>query len=126
MGQVLVLGVPIGMEVNAQVAEQENRVGLCINTHLCQARKKPHQSAFGLETSLVWDIFGFTNPRAVGSELLWSGGRAPALCIPWSLSLLPCSGWDGEDAAASSSCQALGTAPGGGSFLGSPFHVKPG
>lgn len=75
MGQVLALGDPssgFGVAVSAQVAEQENRAGLCINTHPPAAgkEKKPHQSVFGLETSLVWDMFGFTNPRASGSELL--------------------------------------------------------
>lgn len=56
-----------------------------------------------------------------------TGGRArtPFLCTPWPLSLLPCSGWDGEDVAASSCCQALGTAPAGGSFLSSPLQAKP-
>lgn len=76
MGQVLALGVPVrdlGGKVRAQVAEQENRVGLYINTHpprQARKKKKPHQCLFGLEIGLVWDAFGFTNPRAAGSELL--------------------------------------------------------
>lgn len=125
MGQVWALGDPssgCGVEVSAQVAEQENRVGLCINTHPPvpgKAKKNPSVCIWTQNQPGLGHVWLY-KPQSCGIRTAVNQGEGTL-----APSLLPCSGWDGEDAAVPSCCQALGPASGGGHCLGSPSMQSP-
>lgn len=103
MGQVLALGVPVrdlGGKVRAQVAEQENRMGLYINTHPStpgKEKKKPISVYLDLKSDWFGTRLVLQTPELRDQSCCELGGSghqahpcAPPAPLPPSLPWLGC------------------------------------
>lgn len=88
MGQVLALGDPssgFGVAVSAQVAEQENRAGLCINTHPPAPGKEKKNISLYLDSKPAWfgTCLALQTPELRDQNSCEvGGGHQPHPCAP--------------------------------------------